>query len=75
MMPNSVAASDAMPRYTFISRPATRKSSTRPTYLRTNRPATIVASRYRPTIDPSIGQEKFDATARSGTGSSMGRSM
>jgi hypothetical protein len=57
--PNSVAASDAMPRYTFISRPATRKSSTRLTYLRTTKPATIVAKRYAPTMLPSAHQEKW----------------
>src|SRR5262249_27048638 len=53
-MPNSVAASEAMPRWTSISRPATRKSSTPPTYFRTIRPATMVASRYAPTMLPSI---------------------
>ena len=53
-MPNSVAASEAMPRYTFISRPATRKWSTRETYFRTMIPAIIVASRYIPTMLPSI---------------------
>src|SRR5678816_2774696 len=57
-MPNSVAASDAMPRYTSISRPATRKCSTLPTYLRTIRPAAIVASRYSPTMLPSNSQLK-----------------
>ena len=58
MTPNSVAASEAMPRKTFTSRPATRKCSTLPTYWRTMMPATIVATRYSPTMLPSIAQEK-----------------
>ena len=43
--PNSVAASEAIPRYTSTSRPATRKCSTLPTYFRTMMPTTIVATR------------------------------
>src|SRR3954470_4697788 len=65
-MPNSVAASEAMPRNTSISRPATRKSSTRSIYFRIARPAAIVTSRYRPTMLPSIGQLKAVALTRSG---------
>jgi hypothetical protein len=43
--PNSVAANEAIPRQTLTSRPATEKCSTLPTYLRTIKPASMVAGK------------------------------